>query len=156
MGLVFALLLALVHGAWAPLDELDRAVADALNSRVAGSRPMVNLLKGVTDFGGRTVLTLVLLVGATYLLIRRQPRRPCTWLPLPAAPSCSIRSSSCSLNGSGRSSRCPWPRRPARASPAATPSARWSPMVCCCWSSYLPCAGDGGRARSPSWRCLSS
>ena len=74
MGLVFALLLALVHGAWAPLDELDRAVADALNSRVAGSRPMVNLLKGVTDFGGRTVLTLVLLVGATYLLIRRQPR----------------------------------------------------------------------------------
>jgi undecaprenyl-diphosphatase len=74
MGLVFALLLALVRGAWAPLDELDRAVADALNSGVAGSKPTVNVLKGVTDLGGRTVLTLVLLVGATYLLIRRQPR----------------------------------------------------------------------------------
>jgi undecaprenyl-diphosphatase len=73
-GLAFAVLLALVHGAWTPLEEFDRAVADALNSRVAGSKIAVKILKSATDFGGRTALMLVLLAGTGYLLIRRQPR----------------------------------------------------------------------------------
>lgn len=73
-GVVFGLLLVLVRGAWAPLEELDRSVADALNARLAGNKLVVNVLRGVSDLGGRTVLVLVLLVGALYLLIRRQPR----------------------------------------------------------------------------------
>lgn len=72
-GVSFVLLLGLVRGPWTPLEQMDRAVAGGLNDLVAGNEILINVLRGVTQFGGRNILTLVLLVGVGYLLIRRQP-----------------------------------------------------------------------------------
>ncbi|UWZ58491.1 phosphatase PAP2 family protein [Dactylosporangium aurantiacum] len=68
------LLLALVRGAWGPLEAFDRSVASGLNAQVAREDLTVAVLRAVGGFGGRTALLLVLLVGTAYLLIRRQPR----------------------------------------------------------------------------------
>ncbi|MDG4833469.1 phosphatase PAP2 family protein [Solwaraspora sp. WMMD1047] len=72
--MLFAVLLSLVRTAWAPLQNVDSAVADWFNSAVAGSDIVVVVLRGVTDFGGRGMLTVVLVAATGYLLIRRQPR----------------------------------------------------------------------------------
>ncbi|GIF01209.1 phosphatase PAP2 family protein [Paractinoplanes rishiriensis] len=73
-GAAFGLLLALVRVQWPPLTDLDRDVAARLNALVADSKITVNVLRSTTEFGGRNLLMLVLLVGTIYLLVRRQPR----------------------------------------------------------------------------------
>lgn len=73
-GVVFLLILGVVRGPWTPLEEMDRAVARHLNGVVADNDILVNVLRGVTQFGGRNILTLVLVVGVGYLLIRGQRR----------------------------------------------------------------------------------
>jgi undecaprenyl-diphosphatase len=73
-GVVFAVLLALVRTAWAPLDSLDRAVASRMNELVAGNDLMVESLQVVTGLGGRNGLGLLLVSGTGYLLLRRQRR----------------------------------------------------------------------------------
>jgi undecaprenyl-diphosphatase len=73
-GAAFALLLTLVRLRWAPLATLDEAMAAWLNGLVADSDITVNVLRAVTEFGGRNILTLTLLIATGYLLIRRLPR----------------------------------------------------------------------------------
>jgi undecaprenyl-diphosphatase len=72
-GVLFAVLVGLIRTRWGPLQTLDVAVADRLNDVVGGNDVGVVILRGVTDFGGRGMLTVVLLAAAGYLLIRRQP-----------------------------------------------------------------------------------
>lgn len=72
-GVVFAWLLELGRETWVPLADLDRSAAGGLHARLAGSDLIMSVLRGVSDTGGRTTLILVLLIGAAYLLIRRQP-----------------------------------------------------------------------------------
>lgn len=71
-SLGFLLLLVLVRAAWTPLYRADQQVADSLNAWVAGRDLLVNVLRGLTDFGGHTILLRVLLLATAYLLIRRQ------------------------------------------------------------------------------------
>ena len=73
-GATFGLLVGLVRLRWTPLARLDGAVAAWLNGLVAGRDITVNVLRAVTEFGGRNILTLTLLIGTGYLLIRRLPR----------------------------------------------------------------------------------
>ncbi|GAB2584779.1 hypothetical protein Aab01nite_53740 [Paractinoplanes abujensis] len=66
------LLLAVVRMAWTPLHRADQRVTDSLNAMVAGNDVAVKVLRGLTDFGGHTLLLRVLLLVPLYLLIRRQ------------------------------------------------------------------------------------
>jgi undecaprenyl-diphosphatase len=73
-GVLFAVLVSVLRTGWAPLQTVDGAVADRLNNAVAGNDIVVAVLRGVTDFGGRGMLTVVLVAAAGYLMIRRQLR----------------------------------------------------------------------------------
>ncbi|MEU8230433.1 phosphatase PAP2 family protein [Actinoplanes sp. NPDC048967] len=68
----FLLVLVLVREQWTPLYRADQRVADSLNDWVAGNDLLLNVLRGLTDFGGHTILTRVLVLATAYLLIRRQ------------------------------------------------------------------------------------
>lgn len=72
-GTAFGLLATLVRLEWSPMRELDRAVAGGLNDLVAGREVLQNVLGGVTDLGGTTMLVWLLVVGSIWLLLRRQP-----------------------------------------------------------------------------------
>ncbi|GAA3939741.1 phosphatase PAP2 family protein [Actinoplanes auranticolor] len=71
-SLGFLLLLTAVRAAWTPLFRADQRVADTLNAAVADNDLVVEILRGLTDFGGGTILTRVLVLATAYLLIRRQ------------------------------------------------------------------------------------
>ncbi|MCM4083884.1 phosphatase PAP2 family protein [Paractinoplanes hotanensis] len=73
-GVLFALLVVSVRRQWSGLFAVDRAVAAWFNDIVSGSRITVNMLRGVTEFGVRNMLTLVLVAATGYLLVRRQHR----------------------------------------------------------------------------------
>ncbi|PRY20202.1 phosphatase PAP2 family protein [Pseudosporangium ferrugineum] len=73
-SLGFLLLMVLVRTAWAPLYRADQRVADTLNAWVAGKDLLLAALRGLTDFGGHTILMRVLVLATAYLLIRRQVR----------------------------------------------------------------------------------
>lgn len=68
----FLLLLTAVRAAWTPLYQADQRVADTLNAAVADNDLLIEILRGLTDFGGHTFLVRVLLLATAYLLIRRQ------------------------------------------------------------------------------------
>jgi undecaprenyl-diphosphatase len=74
VGLGFGLLLLLVRLRWAPLQSLDRSVADGLNGLVAPHQPMVTVLQALTDLGGRPVLIWLVSIAVALLLIRRRTR----------------------------------------------------------------------------------
>lgn len=74
VGLGFAALLLLVRFHWTPLQDLDHAVAEGLNHRVAGSETAVKVLQQISSFGGRVFMTSLVAVVVVMLLIRRQPR----------------------------------------------------------------------------------
>jgi undecaprenyl-diphosphatase len=71
-SLGFLLLLTAVRAAWTPLYQADQRIADTLNAAVADNDLLVKVLRGLTDFGGGTLLTRALLLATAYLLIRRQ------------------------------------------------------------------------------------
>jgi undecaprenyl-diphosphatase len=73
-GALFTLLVVSVRRQWSGLFAVDQAVARWFNDVVSGHRFTVNVLRGVTEFGGRNMLTLVLVVATGYLLVRRQHR----------------------------------------------------------------------------------
>ncbi|MBO4275804.1 phosphatase PAP2 family protein, partial [Microbispora triticiradicis] len=74
VGTGFALLTGLVAGRWEPLYAADRAVTDDLNRLVAGDTLTLEILRTLTDFGGGTVLTCVLVLATVLLLVRREVR----------------------------------------------------------------------------------
>lgn len=74
-GTGFALLTGLVAGRWEPLYAADRAVTDDLNRLVAGDALTLEILSTLTDFGGGTVLTCVLVLATVLLLVRREVRQ---------------------------------------------------------------------------------
>lgn len=78
----FVLLLILVRSAWTPLYRADQRVADSLNSWVAGNDLVHNILRGLTDFGGHTLLVRILGLATAYLIIRRQ----FSWSPTSPSP----------------------------------------------------------------------
>lgn len=71
-GVGFAVLLVLVRVRWAPMREADQAVADALNSVVAGNAMLTKSLKVLTDLGGTPMLLWLMGIGALWLVVRRQ------------------------------------------------------------------------------------
>ncbi|WP_447001879.1 phosphatase PAP2 family protein [Saccharothrix isguenensis] len=71
-GVGFALLVVSVRLRWAPLRDLDRAVADALTGLVAGDEVLTEVLHGVTTLGGMATLLWLTCVGVGWLLVRRQ------------------------------------------------------------------------------------
>ncbi|WP_405085587.1 phosphatase PAP2 family protein [Microbispora sp. NBC_01389] len=73
-GAGFALLAGLVAGRWEPLYATDRAVTDDLNRLVAGDTLVLDILRALTDFGGGTILTCVLVLATVFLLVRRELR----------------------------------------------------------------------------------
>jgi undecaprenyl-diphosphatase len=73
-ALVFAILLVLVRLSWAPLESVDRGVADGFNHLVADDSPLVTVLKRITWFGSNGVLWTVVIAAAVILAIRRLPR----------------------------------------------------------------------------------
>lgn len=74
VGAAFGLLAASTRLEWAPLRELDVAVADGLNGVVSDNRVLEKVLLGVTQLGGTPMLIWLLVVGVGWLLLRRQPR----------------------------------------------------------------------------------
>lgn len=72
-GVMFALVLALVASRWAPLQAVDTAVVDTLNSAVSGRPWAVSTLQFVTDLGGSEAAWLLLPVAVVWLLVRRSP-----------------------------------------------------------------------------------
>ncbi|MEV6350661.1 phosphatase PAP2 family protein [Actinoplanes sp. NPDC051851] len=73
-GLAFGTLLLLVRFHWTPLRNLDQAIADGLNRRVAASELAVKVLEQISSFGGRVFMTLLVAVVVAALLLRRRPR----------------------------------------------------------------------------------
>ena len=74
VGLGFGLLLLLVRWRWAPLQRIDRGVADGLNGLVAPHPPVVTALRAVADLGGRPIMMWLVTVAVVLLLIRRRTR----------------------------------------------------------------------------------
>jgi membrane-associated phospholipid phosphatase len=70
----FALLVALVHAQWQPLQALDHTVAQALNGFVAGRPRLLAATHFVTDLGARSTWRILLTLTIVYLLMRRLPR----------------------------------------------------------------------------------
>lgn len=70
----FGLLAALVRSQWLPLRQVDTVVSEALTSWVSGQEVVESVLVGITDLGGTGMLVWLLVVGAVWLLVRRQPR----------------------------------------------------------------------------------
>lgn len=73
VGTAFAVLALAVRLNWAPVRELDQAVADALNGAVSGNCPLIDSLHRVTALGGTAMLLWLVGVGVVWLLVRRQP-----------------------------------------------------------------------------------
>jgi undecaprenyl-diphosphatase len=73
-ALVFAALLVLVRLQWAPLESLDRGLANDLNNLVDGDRIGVAILKRITWLGSDGVLWTVIVATALVMAIRRQWR----------------------------------------------------------------------------------
>ena len=63
----------LVRVEWDPVRRLDLALADGLNGLVSGDPVLGGVLGGVTELGGTGMLLWLLVVGALWLLLRRQP-----------------------------------------------------------------------------------
>ena len=74
IGLGFGVLLLLVRSNWGPLQSLDRSVADGLNRWASGSDTIVKVLQQISSFGGPSFLTMLVVLLAAILLIRRRPR----------------------------------------------------------------------------------
>lgn len=74
IGLAFGLILLLVRLRWQPLQDLDRSVADGLNSWASGSDVVVGVLKQISSFGGRGFMIPLVALLVALLLIRRRPR----------------------------------------------------------------------------------
>ena len=64
----------LLRRTWAPLQELDDAVAVRLNALVAGSPEVVEVLQGITDLGGNGAAVYVFALATAALLLRGQRR----------------------------------------------------------------------------------
>ncbi|MFR9779805.1 phosphatase PAP2 family protein [Micromonospora sp. MS34] len=73
-GVGFGVLLMLVRFHWGPLYHADHEAAEWFNHLVAPHRPVVTVLKAITDLGGRPVLIWLVSIAVISLLIRRQPR----------------------------------------------------------------------------------
>jgi undecaprenyl-diphosphatase len=73
-GLGFGLLLLLVRGRWAPLQDLDGGVAARLNDAVAPHPVAVDVLQQVSALGGRPVMLWLVVVAVLLLAIRRRTR----------------------------------------------------------------------------------
>jgi undecaprenyl-diphosphatase len=71
-ALVFAVLFLVVRLRWAPVESIDRGVADDLNSAVAGHAAVVSVLHRVTWFGSNGVLWTVTGASIVVLCIRRR------------------------------------------------------------------------------------
>ncbi|WP_367128807.1 phosphatase PAP2 family protein [Saccharothrix sp. HUAS TT1] len=71
-GVGFAVLALAVRLRWAPLHDLDHAVADGLTRLVSGNKVLSNGLHGVTALGGTPALVWLAAIGAGWLLVRRQ------------------------------------------------------------------------------------
>jgi undecaprenyl-diphosphatase len=69
-ALLFVILLVLVRLNWAPLERVDRSVADRLNQWVSGDSPLVAVIKAVTWCGSNGVLWSVIVAAAVILLVR--------------------------------------------------------------------------------------
>jgi undecaprenyl-diphosphatase len=74
VGVGFAVLLALVRDQWDPLERVDHGVASGLNAWVSGHPLLVDILKIVTAFGGRTVLWCMVALATAILVLRRRSR----------------------------------------------------------------------------------
>lgn len=74
VGVLFALVLALVASRWAPLRAVDVGIVDTLNAAVSARPWAVSVLHFVTDLGGAEAAWLLLPVTAVWLLVRRAPR----------------------------------------------------------------------------------
>jgi len=70
----FGALLVLVRLHWAPLESVDRGIAEALNRAVAASPPLIKVLEAVTTLGGNSAIWWLVTVGAACMLIRRRLR----------------------------------------------------------------------------------
>ncbi|MGB3443478.1 MAG: phosphatase PAP2 family protein [Actinophytocola sp.] len=74
VGAAFGLVATLVRVEWEPVRRLDLALADGLNDLLADDAVLGEVLRGVTDLGGTATLLWLMVVGALWLLLRRQPR----------------------------------------------------------------------------------
>ncbi len=83
-ALVFAVLLVLVRLRWAPLERVDRGVANRLNAWISGDSPLVTVVKAVTWLGSTGVLWTVITAAAVILLIRGR-RRLATYIVITGA-----------------------------------------------------------------------
>ncbi len=70
----FLALAGLVQARWAPLQNLDDAIADGLNQALATSAVAVRVLEIVTELGGGASASYVLVIAVVWLLVRRQRR----------------------------------------------------------------------------------
>lgn len=72
VGVLFAVVLTLVVLGWAPLQEFDNAVVDALNSVVTAVPGLPEALTAITHLGGSVTAWLVMAVAVVWLLVRRE------------------------------------------------------------------------------------
>ena len=70
----FLALLALVELRWAPLGDLDQAVADGLNAWLAANPGWLRPITIASELGGGATASYVLTLAVVWLLVRRQPR----------------------------------------------------------------------------------
>ncbi|MER7282568.1 phosphatase PAP2 family protein [Dactylosporangium sp. NPDC000244] len=73
-ALLFSLLVIAVRVRWLPLESVDRGVANGLNTLVAPSAFLVNLMGGISRLGSFGVLSWLIVIAATVLLVRRRFR----------------------------------------------------------------------------------
>jgi undecaprenyl-diphosphatase len=73
-GAGLSVLLARIAWRWAPLTDLDEAMAAHLHRFVAGRPGAVATLTWVANLGGTTVVWWLAIVGSAVTLVRRRPR----------------------------------------------------------------------------------
>jgi undecaprenyl-diphosphatase len=74
VGLGFGLLLLLVRLHWGPLLSVDHGVADGFNHLLSRHPLLVDIAKGISQAGGRTVLFWLVGMAVVLLLFRRRAR----------------------------------------------------------------------------------
>lgn len=74
LGAAFGVLLVLVRFHWGPLQHADANADNGLNALVARHPAVVQVLKTVTNLGGRTILIALIVIAIAFLLIRHRRR----------------------------------------------------------------------------------